>query len=208
MSILALDTSTGYLSIAIIDDDIPLYEETIYSLKYHSILLPKEIERALEITKKKIEKIYIAIGPGSFTGLRVGLSVVKGIAIGGDIPVVGVPTFNGLAYNIPPEGNLSIIMKYRLKMAYYGIYRAVNKRWYYERLGVTETSNLSGLIRGGKIAIVKENYKELLDIFPEATPIVPRASLLIKGGEGIESADIDELKPMYIEPAEVEKTKR
>jgi tRNA threonylcarbamoyladenosine biosynthesis protein TsaB len=208
MSILALDTSTGYLSIAIVDDDIPLYEETIYSLKYHSILLPKEIERALEITKKKIKKIYVALGPGSFTGLRVGLSVVKGIALGGDIPVVGVPTFNALAYNFSPEGSLFIIMKYRLNMTYYGVYKAMNKRWNCERLGVTETSNLSDLIRGEKIAIVKENYKELLDIFPEAIPITPRASLLLKGGEGIGLADIDELKPIYIEPAEAEKTKR
>jgi tRNA threonylcarbamoyladenosine biosynthesis protein TsaB len=208
MSILALDTSTGYLSIAIVDDDTPFYEETIFSLKYHSILLPKEIERALEITKKEIKKIYVALGPGSFTGLRVGLSVVKGIALGGDIPIVGVPTFNALAYNFYPEGNLFIIMKYRLNMTYYGVYKAMNKRWHCERLGVAEVSKIPRLVDGERIAIVKENYKELLDIFPEAIPITPRASLLLKGGEGIEPANIDTLTPIYIEPAEAEKIKR
>jgi len=208
MSILAIDTSTGYLSIAIIEDNNILYEENIYSLRYHSILLPKEIEKALEITKKRIEKIYIAIGPGSFTGLRVGLSVVKGIALGGDLSVVGVPTFNALAYNLLPEGNLFIIMRYRLKMAYYGIYKAFNRKWNCGKLGVTELSKLPELVKGEKIAIVKENYKELLEIFPEAIAIVPRASLLIKGGEGIEPGDIDTLIPIYIEPAEAEKLKR
>lgn len=208
MADLAIDTSTSYLSLAILKNDITLYEQNIFSLKLHSILLPKEIERALEITKEKIERIFIAIGPGSFTGLRVGLSLIKGIALFSNIPVIGVPTFDGLVYNLPIEGKVFMIMRYRLSKAYYSVYRAEDRKWICEKLGVSEIEELPKLVTDERIAIVKEqNYNEIANMFQYPILITPRASLLaIPGGER-KPIKIENLEPIYIEPSEAEKIK-
>jgi len=208
MADLTLDTSTSYLSIAIVKEDITLYEKNVYSLKLHSVLLPNEIKRALEITKEKIERVFIAIGPGSFTGLRVGLSLVKGMALFSNIPVIGVPTFDGLAYNIPPEGRLSIIMRYRISKAYYAIYTAENNRWICKKIDVAEINELPKVVIDEKIAIVREqNYKEIASMFQNPIFIVPKASLLKIAGEGKEPDILEKLTPLYIEPSEAEKIK-
>ncbi|MBC7320321.1 tRNA (adenosine(37)-N6)-threonylcarbamoyltransferase complex dimerization subunit type 1 TsaB [bacterium] len=208
MADLAIDTSTSYLSLAIVKGDITLYEKNVFSLKLHSILLPKEIERALEITKEKIERIFVAIGPGSFTGLRVGLSLVKGMSLFSDIQVVGVPTFDGLAYNLPIEGKLFIIMRYRMSKAYYGIYRAEDRKWICERLGVAEIEELPKLVTDEKIVIVKEqNYNEIASMFQDPVFITPKASLLTIPGREKKPSKLEELEPIYIEPSEAEKIK-
>ena len=208
MADLALDTSTSYLSLAVVKDDITLYEKNVYSLKLHSVLLPDEIEKALKITRERIERIFVAIGPGSFTGLRVGLSLVKGIALAGDIPVIGVPTFDGLAYNIPPEGKLLIIMRYRLSKTYYARYVSNSNRWICEKIDVAEVTELPELVTDERIAIVKEhNYREIADMFQNPVFIVPRASLLVIPGREKEPEVLENLVPLYIEPPEAEKIK-
>ncbi|MCX7795610.1 MAG: tRNA (adenosine(37)-N6)-threonylcarbamoyltransferase complex dimerization subunit type 1 TsaB [bacterium] len=208
MADLAIDTSTSFLSLAIVKEDLILYEKNIYSLKLHSILLPKEIEKALEITKEKIERIFVAIGPGSFTGLRVGLSLVKGIILFSKIQVIGVPTFDGLAYNLPIEGKLFIIMRYRLSKAYYGVYRAEDKKWIQEKLGVAEIEELPTLVTKEKVAIVKEqNYNEIANMFQNPIFITPRAFLLTIPGRERKPSKTEELNPIYIEPSEAEKIK-
>jgi|YNPMSStandDraft_1061717.scaffolds.fasta_scaffold00355_29 tRNA threonylcarbamoyladenosine biosynthesis protein TsaB len=208
MADLALDTSTSYLSLAVVRDDITLYEKNVYSLKLHSVLLPDEIEKALKITREKIERIFVAIGPGSFTGLRVGLSLVKGIALAGDTPVIGVPTFDGLAYNIPPEGKLLIIMRYRLSKTYYARYTANSNRWICEKVDVAEITELPQLVTDERIAIVKEhNYREIADMFQNPVFIVPRASLLVIPGREKEPEVLENLVPLYIEPPEAERIK-
>lgn len=208
MADLAIDTSTSYLSLAIVKGNLTLYEKNVYSLKLHSILLPNEIEKALDITKERIERIFVAIGPGSFTGLRVGLSLVKGIALFSNISVVGVPTFDGLAYNLPTEGKLFIVMRYRLSKAYYGIYIAEDNRWTCKKLGVAEIEELSGLVTDERIVIVKEqNYEEISRMFQNPIFITPRASLLIIPGKERNPDTLEELEPIYIEPSEAEKIK-
>jgi len=203
---LAIDTSSSYLSIAIVKDDITLYEKNVYSLKLHSVLLPGEIDRALQITKEKIDRIFVAIGPGSFTGLRVGLSLVKGIALGSGLPVTGVPTFDGLAYNIPQGDSLIIFMRYRMNMAYYGKYSSINNRWICERTGVSDIKNLTKLVDGEMVAVVKEhNYREIADMFSNPVLMVPRASLLVIPGKDMEPENPENLVPLYIEPSEAEK---
>ncbi len=206
MADLAIDTSTSYLSLAIIKGDITLYEQNVFSLKLHSVLLPKEIERALGITKERVERIFVAIGPGSFTGLRVGISLVKGITLFSNISVIGVPTFDGLAYNLPVEGKIFIVMRYRLSKAYYGIYRAEDRKWICEKLGVAEIEELPRLVTDERIVIVKEqNYNEIASMFQHPTLITPRASLLVIPGREMEPSKLEELEPIYIEPSEAER---
>lgn len=113
--LLALDTSTHWVSIALYNGTNILCEHTWFSQNYHTVELAPTIQGALErleITAAQLTCIAVAIGPGSFTGLRVGIALAKGLAIGGRIPLVSVPSLDILA-SAQPALNLPMIVTLR-----------------------------------------------------------------------------------------------
>ncbi|MGB9716580.1 MAG: tRNA (adenosine(37)-N6)-threonylcarbamoyltransferase complex dimerization subunit type 1 TsaB [Thermodesulfovibrionales bacterium] len=105
MKILAIDTSTMFGGVAIMDDLCGLIIEIRLNIKStYSERLMTTIDYALNKSSHKLSDIdifAIAIGPGSFTGLRIGLSTVKGFAYTTGKPIVSVPTLEALAYHFP-----------------------------------------------------------------------------------------------------------
>lgn len=102
--ILAIDTSTARLGIAVYNGSEVLAESCWTSPNRHTVSLAPAVDemmKNLEIEKKKLKAIGVALGPGSFTSLRVGLSFAKGIALGLGIPVIGVPTLDITANQQP-----------------------------------------------------------------------------------------------------------
>lgn len=102
--ILAIDTSTGHLSLALYNGSEVLGESTMTSpFRHTSALAPavRQMLTDLETDEKKLKAIAVAIGPGSFTSLRVGLSFAKGFSLGLGIPVIGVPTLDVIAAQQP-----------------------------------------------------------------------------------------------------------
>jgi tRNA threonylcarbamoyladenosine biosynthesis protein TsaB len=100
MTTLAFDTSTDILGICLEQDD-KYYSYTAKAGLKHSENLLKEIDHLYSssgIDKKSTELIVCAKGPGSFTGLRIGMSIAKGLADGFGCPVISVPTLDILAY--------------------------------------------------------------------------------------------------------------
>lgn len=98
--LLALDTSTSTASLALFDGDRVLSETTWLAGREHSTRLLIEVEIAFERTGHRVEDLtglVVAQGPGSFTGVRVALSVAKGIAAALEIPVWGVNSLDVLA---------------------------------------------------------------------------------------------------------------
>jgi tRNA threonylcarbamoyladenosine biosynthesis protein TsaB len=107
MPILALDTATLVSSVALATADTLLAEITLQTKKTHSELLMPHIARLIdmaEIAKSDIKAVAVSIGPGSFTGLRIGLSTAKTLAYALKIPLVGVPTLAAMAYGCPVPG--------------------------------------------------------------------------------------------------------
>ncbi len=102
MKVLAIDTSTMLGGVALLDGDI-LRAETRLNIKVaHSERLLGEIHLCLQrcaIRLDEVDVFALAIGPGSFTGLRVGLSTVKGLAFATGIRVVAVSTLEAFALN-------------------------------------------------------------------------------------------------------------
>ena len=95
--ILAIDTSTARLGIAVFNGVEVLGETCWTSPNRHTVSLAPAVTvllNDLEIDIKKLKAIAVALGPGSFTSLRVGLSFAKGYALGKGIPVIGVPTLD------------------------------------------------------------------------------------------------------------------
>lgn len=98
--LLALDTATRFASLALHDGRVLRYEATWEAGRQHTTQLMPRIVAALEELRLKPEAlsaVAVALGPGSFTGLRVGLAIAKGLALARGIPLVGIPTLDILA---------------------------------------------------------------------------------------------------------------
>jgi tRNA threonylcarbamoyladenosine biosynthesis protein TsaB len=103
MKILSIETSTRVGSVAIIEDEHLIAEYILNVVSTHSERLLPSIDQILkdsQLTVRDIEGFAVSLGPGSFTGLRIGISTVKGLALATGRAVVGVPTLDCLAHNI------------------------------------------------------------------------------------------------------------
>ena len=102
--LLALDTSTRTVGLALYDGAQVLAEAVWMSQDYHTVELAPAVADALQragITVEGLGALAVALGPGSFTGLRVGLALAKGLAVARGLPIVGVPTLDALAASQP-----------------------------------------------------------------------------------------------------------
>lgn len=107
MSIIAIDTSSQVSSVAVLSHERVAAEISMQGALTHSETLMPHIETALRMARVKKEElagIAVSIGPGSFTGLRIGLAAAKMMSYALRIPLVGVPTLEALAYHAMCEG--------------------------------------------------------------------------------------------------------
>jgi tRNA threonylcarbamoyladenosine biosynthesis protein TsaB len=132
--LLAIDTSTRNVGIALYDG-IQVLNETIWaSHDYHTVELAPAIGETLSrsgINIQDLKILAVSIGPGSFTGLRIGLAVAKGIALSCHIPIIGVPTLDFLTESQPIIPGLplaAVIQAGRGRLAV-GWYTANENRW-------------------------------------------------------------------------------
>jgi len=127
MRVLALDTSSMVASVAVVDESKLLGEITFNYKKQHStILLPMidKLLKSLEIQITEVDAIACASGPGSFTGLRIGAATAKGLCHGANKPIIGIPTLDGLAFNLAySRGIICPIMDALRDNVYTSIYR-------------------------------------------------------------------------------------
>ena len=121
MKILALDSSGLVASAAVIEDDTLLAEYTICYKKTHSqTLLPMldEIRKNIELDMSTIDAIAVSAGPGSFTGLRIGLAAVKGLAFPRETLCAPVSTLEALAAAHTGEGTVLCALDARRAQVY------------------------------------------------------------------------------------------
>ena len=98
--LLAVDTSTSWIGLALYDGVHVLGEMTWQSKAHHTVELSPGVNELLQrcgVKASDLQVLGVAIGPGSFTSLRIGLALVKGMALALRIPVVGIPTLDALA---------------------------------------------------------------------------------------------------------------
>src|SRR3972149_1676004 len=104
MRILAVETSTLAGGAPLLDGDRLVGEYVLNIRATHSERLMAAVDHLLHLSGwelGQLEGLAVAIGPGSFTGLRIGISAVKGLALGLGIPVAAVPTLDALAATLP-----------------------------------------------------------------------------------------------------------
>lgn len=127
MKILGIDTSTPIGSVALIDDGIIVAEHTLNIVQAHSSRLMPAIDTVLkwgEITPDALDGCAVGIGPGSFTGIRIGVATAKSICYAIDKPIVGISTLEAIAYNLRwTDGVICPILDARRSEIYGSIFR-------------------------------------------------------------------------------------
>lgn len=112
MLILAISTSSKICSVALLENDKPIKELNIDNLKTHSENLVPLIDELFKSTNKNVSELDLIacdVGPGSFTGIRIGISTTKAIAEINQIPVVSCTSLEALSYNANSNTICSLI---------------------------------------------------------------------------------------------------
>ena len=224
MTILALDTSNKTLSVAVELTDGTIIEQTIENTLQHSVLLVPTIEAVFKeagITAKDLTKIIVAEGPGSYTGLRIGVTVAKTLAKSLGIPLVGV---SSLDVFLPPlalkvevgeavvpffdarRGNIFAVGYRKTGEGFEKVIPERHSSWddFLKVLpkfaaGVTFVGQLQSIT---KEEIVEKGASEAKWL--EGSDAIPHATSLIELGRNKEAVDADVFVPMYLKLAEAE----
>ena len=125
MKILAVDTSSKICSVCILENDNVLLEKHTNDEKTHSQNLMPLIDKLFKetnLTLDNIDLLACSQGPGSFTGIRIGLSTIKAFADAKNIPVVGITSLESLAYNISETGLIVSLIDAKNDNVYYSLF--------------------------------------------------------------------------------------
>jgi tRNA threonylcarbamoyl adenosine modification protein YeaZ len=117
--VLAIDTSTSRTSVAIIEADTVLFSGFLDGATAHGPSLPALVQEALAVSE--VDEVVVGMGPGPFTGLRVGIAFAQSFALARDIPVRGVCSLDTIAAQITEE-DFIVTVDARRKEVYWARY--------------------------------------------------------------------------------------
>jgi tRNA threonylcarbamoyladenosine biosynthesis protein TsaB len=132
--LLALDTSTRNIGIAVYDGIQVLCENIWASHDYHTVELAPAVVDTLSragVQVQDLKFLAVATGPGSYTGLRIGMALAKGIALARHLPIIGIPTLDIVAESQPvsPGFSLAAILQVGRGRLAVGWYIPSDGRW-------------------------------------------------------------------------------
>ncbi len=222
MKILALETATLAGSAALVEGGRILAESNLAPGRTHSSTLLPEIQKVLQeagMSATDLDIVAVGLGPGSFTGLRIGLAIAKGLAWAAGKPLVGVPTLDAMARAVQPGdgGIICPVIDARKGQVYAAMYRPSGPLW--ERLTDYEAltpDGLAGIISEPVVffgegvrtwgGVISESLgplfirgDEAFD-FPRAVNVAAEAEMLYDRGMAADPADV---APLYVRPPDI-----
>ena len=222
MKVLAIDTSNEILGLSLVNQDKVIGEYSTNVNKNHSIRLMPAIEHLLsdcQTTPDELTKIVVAEGPGSYTGVRIGVTVAKLMAWSLSIPLIGVSSLASLAANAHHfSGLICPLFDARRGLVYTGLYRygandtlqqvktdtnTLMVDWLEELVELHEPI----LFIGNDVSIHREIIAEKLGeygLFATTAQNNPRASELAMLGNQYAERDVHSFTPNYIRLVEAE----
>lgn len=218
MNILGMDTTGGALGVAVSQGETIISEIFVHNKLTHSATLMPYIEQALfmaDMPAEEIEKIAVAVGPGSFTGVRIGVCTAKALAHGWGKPVVCVDALDALAYNAASfPGVISPIMDARRGQVYTAAYRKGEKILPDQALAIQEwlkkLPDEPVLFLGDGVPVLREQIlKEKPDaVFaPENALYQHGASVCILASRAEKEESYLTAEPYYLRPSQAERLK-
>lgn len=221
MTILCIDTSTYVMGVALCDDNKVIGEYSTNTKKNHSIRLMPAIEQLMkdcDITPSMLHKIVVAKGPGSYTGVRIGVTIAKTLAWSLQIPLVGVSSLEQLAWNGKnSKGYVCPILDARRQQVYTGLYQSTGETI----TTIIEDQNISifswleklkelqepVLFIGNDLSVHEQVIQQYLGeqaTFSSFVDWNPRPSFLAQIGSKREAENIHIFVPEYLRLAEAE----
>ena len=210
--IAAIETATRAASVAVCSED-KFTEITQDSKLTHSeTLLPqfKEVLSMANVTREMIDAVAVSIGPGSFTGLRIGLAAAKALAYAWNIKIIGVPTLHALAYHFPYSTVMPMIDAQKNR-AYIQIYRNLQPVTDIEILSIDDAivkaESFGDVIICGDVCHKIKSLPEDVKIAPINMRMPRAVNVALCGRDLLASGKIDNvmnIEPMYIRRSEAE----
>ena len=216
MIVVGLETSSATAGIAVIRDQQVMADATLEIGAVYAEQLPGILDRTmgdLNLQWSEVEGFAISIGPGSYTGLRVGLSLVKGLAYVTKRPVAAVPTLDAVAFQVPccryPVHVLADARRGQVYEARYDTKEGLPKRITDFRVGiledVVETIEDTVLLIGSGVDAYRSRIVDALGdrarFAPPGTGRLMASSTAFMGMESLlkgEHASLNELEPLYL----------
>ncbi len=214
--LVAIDTATRFASLALYETGRVLAEHTWQSNDNHTVEMMPSLVDMLErqnVRPSHLRAVAVAIGPGSFTGLRIGLAVAKGLAMSLDIPILGVPTLDILPYAAGHIGlpNWSVIQAGRGRLCY-AEYRYRQGNWRRQsdfQVGtITELMdqlqgfvNVCGELSQTEREGIKARFGDAVVLSPPASSLRRAAFLAEIAWQRLERSEVDDLEtlsPTYL----------
>ena len=127
MLVLGVDTSTDYLAVTVCDGETIRSEYSIIAERRHAERIVEVIDRAISdagASLSDLDLLAVSVGPGSFTGLRIGVSTMKGLAEGANLPLAGVSTLDAMTWQAEVyDGLVCPLLDARMDEIYGAVYR-------------------------------------------------------------------------------------
>jgi tRNA threonylcarbamoyladenosine biosynthesis protein TsaB len=175
--ILALDTCLGASSVAILDGDTVRAARSEPMTRGHQeriAVLAREIAAEAGVTFADLTRIAVTVGPGSFTGLRVGLSFAKGLATALSIPCVGINTLEALAASAQATGFVAGVLDAKMGQVYLQVFDGGKALMAPDALEVgVAVARLAELYSGGPATLVGSGAPLVADVLPDAAVLTP-----------------------------------
>ncbi|MFK4008622.1 tRNA (adenosine(37)-N6)-threonylcarbamoyltransferase complex dimerization subunit type 1 TsaB [Bacillus safensis] len=221
MTILAIDTSNHPLGIALVRDLTVIGESITYLKKNHSVRAMPTVEALMKecgVAPSELSKIVVAKGPGSYTGVRIGVTIAKTLAWTLSIPISAVSSLEALAANGQYfDGYISPLFDARRGQVYTGLYTFEKGKikevepdqnilltdWLHE----LKKTGKSVLFLGQDVHLHEESIRSILGetaVLAEGIFHNPRPSVLAFLGADRPAEDVHQLVPNYIRLAEAE----
>jgi len=219
MKILSIDTASDLCTVAVLEDEDCIKEIIVNDARNHSEKIMPVIEQVLKETNLSLKDINLFVcdkGPGSFTGIRIGVGTVLAFQDSLNIPCVGISSLEALAYNVKHDGLICSLIDAKNNNIYLGLFKLENNQY-------TQLDNLEFKTIDEAISILKKyntpitfvgdgyvTHKELLKnnfencLFEEKTEL-SSYSLGLAGFNTYKKGIQTSLMPLYLRKSQAER---
>ena len=215
--ILHIETSTRVCSVALSQDGLLMFHKEEMDGPNHAVSCPVFVQEAMDFVKEKaltLDAVAVSEGPGSYTGLRIGVSTAKGVSYGSEIPLLGIPTLQTLCVpvllyheEVPEDALLVPMIDARRMEVYAAVYDRALREVRPAQADIVGTQTYDAYLQRGpvcffgdgaskcKAVITHPNAVFIDDIVPLARHMFPLAETAMARGEVKDTAYFE---PFYL----------